>query len=436
MKTHALRRLLTPLASLILLASCALAARDALRAGAARLLAVYAVASVQSGPALSAVETSPADPETHSARGVVLYDLKDLRGAVEEFERSAALRPRDYLLWLQLGRAREEAGDAGGASAALQEAMRLAPFYSEPRWQYGNVLYRRGRPVEAFDEMRRAAESNPALYPAFADLVWGTYKGDAQAVEAVARPQTDAQRLMLARLFARKGREDDALALLRGVGEIGADERKSLLAELLKARQFRAAYEVWSRGRGGEAGGVGVVTDPGFEGRVNTSEAGFGWRQEQTLEGLSLSLDGTEPRAGARSLLIEWRGHANAGASVVSQLVLVEPGRYRLSFAARTEGVKTGGPPLVFVADASADDGRVLARSNTLPEGTSPWQEYEFEFVAPATTEAVVIGVRRQSCEATPCPMFGRVWLDDFSLRKLDARDSTNAGRGGSPATR
>lgn len=433
MKTHALRRLLPPLASLILFSTCALAAWGALRAGAARLLAKYAGVSLLGGPAQRAVEMSPADPETHSARGVVLYSQKEMSGALEEFERAAALRPRDYFLWLQLGRARDEAGDAEGAISALQEAIRLAPFYSEPRWQYGNVLYRRGRLDDGFAEMRRAAESDPSLEPAFVDLAWGTYKGDALAVESVVRPRTDAQRLTLARFFAGKGKADEALTLFRAAGEIPKDDRKALLVELIKAKQFRAAYEVWARGRdadargatdgtGGAADGVGVVTDPGFEGHVNTSEVGFGWRQEHALEGVRLSLDAQEPKSGSRALLIEWGGHANPAATVISQLVLVEPGaRYRLSFAARTEGVVTGGLPLLVVADASADDERVLAQSQTLPQGTSVWHEYEVTFNAAAKTQAVLISVRRQSCEASPCPMFGRVWLDDFSLRKLDS---------------
>ena len=100
--------------------------------------------------------------------------------------------------------------------------------------------------------------------------------------------------------------------------------------------------------------------------------------------------------------------------------MLVEPGaRYRLSFHARTESVKTGGPPVVVVSDASADDARVLAQSKPLPQGTTGWQEYEVELTAAPKTEAVLVGLRRENCDANPCPMFGRVWLDDFSLRKL-----------------
>lgn len=420
MKTRA-RKILTPLVSIALLSSCVFAARGAWRAGSARLLAKLAAESVAVEPARRAVEQSPEDAETHSALGVVLDNTRDAGGALAEFGRAASLRPRDYFLWLQLGRARDEAGDPAGSDAAFQEAMRLAPFYSEPRWQYANALYRRGRLGEAFEEMRRASRSNPTLYPVFADLAWGTYRGDARAVEAVVRPSGDAERVSLARLFARKGSGAAAVALFRAAGEVDSNDRRKFLSELLRSRQFASAYEVWAAGRGAnEVRGVGVFDEPGFEGRVNTSEAGFGWRQERAFEGVTLSLDPQQPNSGARSLLIEWSGHASPGVTVVSQLVLVEPGaRYRLSFAARTENVKTGGPPLLVVADAGDAGERVLAQSEVLPQGTNAWREYSFEFAAGAKTEAVLVSLRRQDCDRNPCPMFGRVWLDDFSLRKL-----------------
>jgi tetratricopeptide (TPR) repeat protein len=421
------RRLLSLLVSIILFSSCVLAARSAWRTGVARLLVKYAREGVLSEPAQMAVELNPADPETHSALGIVRYNLKDMDGALEEFERAAALRPRDYFLWLQLGRARDEAGDAEGAAIALQKSIALAPYYSEPRWQYGNVLYRRGRLDDAFAEMRRASESNPSLFPAFIDLAWGTYKGDARATASVVRPQTDAQRLSLANFLAAKGEGNEALELFRASGEISKDARKSFLVELMKTKQFGAAYDLWAgvgeAGQSGASNGLGAITEPSFEGHLNPSEVGFGWQQESAVNGIRLSVDTQGAKSGSRSLLIEWSGHANPDATVISQLILVEPGmRYRLSFAARTEEVLTGGLPLLIVADSSAADGRTLAQSKPLPQGTTGWQIYETEFTATAKTEAVIIRVQRQHCGMSTCPMYGRIWLDDFSLQKLDAR--------------
>lgn len=416
-------RLLRALAAIVVLVSCFLAMRSAWHAGVGRLLSKDASRTLLQEQAEKAVQISPADPETHAARALVLYNSDDLASALEELERAASLRPRDYLRWLELGRARDEAGDREGALSALQEAIKLAPYYAEPRWQYGNVLYRAGRFDEAFRELRRAAESEPTLFPVLMDLAWGTYAGDAAAVERIVNPQTDAIRLSLARFFATKGKTGEALALFRASGGMAKAEQRKLLRELLKAKQFKAAYEVWSAGRETEEGRppdrVASITDPGFEGRVNLSEIGFGWRQERSLEGVKLSLETKGQRSGSRCLLIEWSGNSNPEPTVISQLVLVEPHtHYRLSFFTRAEDVLTGGPPVLDVIDASDDVARVLGQSKVFPQNTKEWQEYEVVFTTSATAEAVLLSLQRQSCPASPCPIFGRMWLDDFSLRK------------------
>jgi hypothetical protein len=423
MKPRMRSRFLRPLLAVVFMLLCAFGIAASWRMGVGRLLARYAAYATLREQADRAVKVSALDAETHSARAAVLYNLHDVPGALRELESAVKLRPGDYLLWLQLGRAREEAGDKEGAILALRESMRLAPYYSEPRWQYGNVLYRMGRFEEAFDELRRAADSNPSLLPVLIDLAWGTYKGDAKAVEKIISPRTDAVRMALARFFIKKEKTVEALALIRALGEMSAEDRKALVVELIKSRQFKAAYEVWAVGEVDNERRVNVaqgITDPGFEGRINLTQKGFGWQQERELEGVKLSLDTKEPEAGARSLLIEWNGQPNPPVSVITQTVLVEPNsRYRLRFYARTEKLVTAGLPVLDIADASSKESRVLAESKAFPQDAPAWQEFEVEFSTSDSTEAVIISLRRQNCDTNPCPVFGRVWLDDFSLRKL-----------------
>jgi hypothetical protein len=348
----------------------------------------------------------------------VLYQSDDLTGCIAELEQAVALRLEDYLLWLQLGRARDEAGNTRGALLALQHAIELAPHYSDPRWQYGNVLYRAGRLPEAFDQLRTATRSDPSLAPVLMDLAWGTYPGDANAVERIVSPVSDEQRISLARFFVKKGLTDEALSLFRSAVQHSHEESARLLSDLTQAKQFRAAYEVWSAIQPNRGETIaGAITDPGFEQQLNIDAKGFSWRQEHALQGVRLSLDNRHQKSGSNCLSIEWNGHGTPEASVISQLVLVRPsGRYRLSFFVRTENVIAGGLPLIAVTDAVSD--RTLALSKPFAEGTSNWQQYEVEFETAATTDAVEISVRRQACPDNPCPMFGRVWLDDFALRK------------------
>lgn len=367
-----------------------------------------------------AVALSPADPEAHHARAVAFALSDDEGGAVGELERAAGLRPRHYLVWLRLGRGRERAGDVAGAVEAYGEAARLAPVYAAPRWQLGNTLLRAGRPEEAFAELRAAAESRPTLFPYTVELAWRAYGEDAGATAAALRPETPRERAVLARFLAKRGRAAEAVEQWRAGGAAaGEEERRALVAELIANRQFGGAYEVWSGKT--SANGVGVLLDGGFEEKGTGGGVGFGWQFARGLEGFGASLDVSGPREGARSLLLEFKGQPDASARLASQIVLVEPGkRYRLGFAARTEGLVSGGPPAVFVLDAGGPDARVLARAEPPPRDTGGWKGYELEFAAPDDTGAVVVAVRRVPCAAAPCPVFGRVWLDEFSLRQVD----------------
>jgi tetratricopeptide (TPR) repeat protein len=382
----------------------------------ARLLGSTASHTGRMEPADRAVLLSPSDAESHSSRALAFSQDGQTRGAISELESAVVLRPRDYLLWLQLGRARDEAGESDKALAALQEALRLAPYYSEPRWQYGNLLYRRGQVSEAFPELTAAAQSDPTLAPALMDLVWGTYSGDAAAVERIVAPRTNAARISLARFFVKKGKISEALELFRSVGNGAAKDQQRLLGDLLRANQFGAAHEVWAAGQPSRA--AAGLTDPGFEGPLDLNTKGFAWRQERPLEGLTLSLDPRGAHSGSSSLLVEWKGHATPEVPALTQLVIVQPhSHYRLKFFVRTAEVITGGLPIMTITEAGASQ-RTLAQSKPFPEGTSDWHEYEVEFETTVNTEAVYLTLQRQTCPANPCPMFGRVWLDDFALVK------------------
>jgi hypothetical protein len=395
--------------------------------GLSRMTASYASTRNLLPAADEAVRLAPLDADAHYLRASMLSTSGELSEAVREYERAVELRPQDYVLWLSLGSARDENGDAEGALLAYREAARLAPAYSQPHWQLGNLLLRADRTDEAFAEMRVAAVSQPTLLPNFIDLAWSTYGGNTYAVERVIHPETDAWKLALARFFVKRGNAGEALALFRAIGEASAEDRLSLLKELLAAKQFAEAYQIWKSGmQEGRNEPVGesapLITDGSFEGGTKINQPGFGWQMISGNEMIRISLDRSEPRPASAqsSLLIDWRGNPDAGGSpVLSQLVLVKAGsRYHLHFAFRTKDLSTGGPPVIVVSDAGGQEAE-LARSAPLPKNSDGWQEQNIEFAATQETRAVLIKMVRQGCSSAPCPIFGQTWLDDFSLQKL-----------------
>jgi tetratricopeptide (TPR) repeat protein len=417
----------------VALAACLLGTWLIGQAGLSRLLSEYVVRSSlvptenqanSLAAADQAVRLAPSDPAAHRARAIALVDAGQLEEGIRECERAIALRPGHYTLWVELGRARDQADDSEGALEAFTEAARLAPHYAQPHWQLGNVLFRVGRRDEAFAELRLAALSDVTLLPAAIDLAWAAYNGDARAINQAFQPQTTQWRLALARFFAKHERPVEAVEQFRAAGQTTDEERRAFLQDLLAVKQFKEAYEVWASGaetrNAGRPAGVAQLTDGGFEGGIKFDDPGFGWQLMRDVGAVRYSLDTVEPKEGAHSLRIDFNGDYNPASPIISQLILVEPGaHYRLRFAFRTEALVTGGLPVIVVSDASSSQGRSLAESSPLPQGTTNWQDQAIEFAAPEGTSAVLLSIVRQSCGSGPCPIFGRIWLDQFAVDKL-----------------
>jgi hypothetical protein len=428
LKSIPVGRALPHVAAVVCLLVCLFCIWSAARIGLSRLFADYASASLVLPAADEAVRFSPTDPEGHYARAIVLAETGQHSEAAKAFTRAVALRPSDYFLWFELGRSLDQMDDPAGALDAFREATRLAPHYAQPRWQIGNLLLRTRPPDEAFAELRRAALSDPALFPALIDLLWGVSGGDARAVEQAVGAETPGQRLQLARFFAKRGSADAAVRMFREAGhggEVSDQNRRAIVSDLLGRKRFEEAYEVWSSGGAESAGAArlpsrgAAMIDGGFEGDVLLDEVGFGWQIKSNAQTVRVSLDADAPRTDSRSLRVDFNGVSSPALKIVSQIVLVEPGtRYRLSFAGRTQSLSTGGPPVIDVVDLSGES-RALARSKPLPPGASQWQDYTLEFETPAASTAVLIILQRQNCPGQKCPVFGSVWFDDFALTKL-----------------
>jgi len=47
---------------------------------------------------------------------------------------------------------------------------------------------------------------------------------------------------------------------------------------------------------------------------------------------------------------------------------------------------------------------------------THDWSTYQLDRFIPPQTEAIKLVLQRQNCTIQPCPIFGRLWLDAFTL--------------------
>ena len=384
--------------------------------GLSKILARYALATNSAEAANEAVKLTPNDAEAHRARAVVLNNSGLKEDAAKEMEVAVSLRPRDDLLWMDVGMLRDGYGDTDSALVAFDHSVRLAPYYGHPYWQRGSLLVRAGRYEEGFNDLRLAAMSNRDFLPALIDLAWGISKGDPQLTEQLVKFEDDRTRLALSRYFARRGKAMETLRQFRRISTpIAEDARADLVRSLIQAKGFPEAFEIW-KSAPTNSNTTKPIQDGGFEQELILEQSGFGW-QAPKHDNVIFALDVNDPHSGARSLRITFDGYDNS-AAVLAQLVLVKPERsYRVSFAVKTKDLVTGGLPTLRVVEASSE--KVLGASQNFQGATSDWTTMTVDFKTLQSSTAVFLRLERNACSSSPCPVFGHVWLDSFVVDEV-----------------
>lgn len=366
------------------------------------------------------IDLAPSNPYTHLTAAHLLeknFSLDDLERSLAEYETAAALSPHDYLLWLELGRARERNGDAEGAELALRRAKDLAPNYSRVHWALGNALLRQGRTDEGFDEVRQSVASDPKYSSAAAYTAWQILDGDLDLVRSAIG---DSVRLnaAIATLLAGQKRFDEAAEIWAGIPSEEKPENLRetgtlLLEQFLRAKNYRAAARVTADLTGGEAS-IGQFSNGDFESNIKIQNAGpFEW-QLGTGSQPQIAPTTGQKHSGNNSLVIIFNTAESKDFRPVSQTIAVEPGRtYELELFYRSD-LKTSVVLKWEIADAS--DGNVLASTGPIAS-LSEWTGLQAEFTVPEKSDGVIIRLARENCSGPVCPVNGNLWLDDFSLK-------------------
>src|SRR5215813_11498562 len=364
--------------SLLAVALCLFLIQASARFGFSRLLTRYALITHSTPAADAAVQLNPSDPDAHRARAAAYNYEQRPAEAAQSLASAVALRYRDDYLWIELGNTREELGDTDGALAALDQAVRWAPYYAHTHWQRGNLLLRMNRSDEAFADLRQAATANRKYLLNLIDLAWGISKGDLKTTQSLINVNDDTKRLALIRYLADKS--------------------------------FRDAF-ILAHGSASTS-----FLNGGFEDPLVLNDSAFGWRVAPEQKN-HLAVDVSEKLEGVKSLQITFDGNWVPGTPLLSQTIVVEPEKtYRVSFAVKTKDLVTGGPPFITARDATND--QLLGKSENFPSATNPWLTLNFDFTTLSSSQAAVIRLERNSCDSAPCPIFGTLWLDQFRIEQ------------------
>jgi len=367
---------------------------------------------------------SPHDPQILHEEGQVWLKAGDEKKVVSAYETAVSLSPGDYRLWLALGLARDRAGDTSGAEKAIRQAISLAPYYGIPHWQLGNSLLRQGRLDEAFAELRIAAYTMKTLQAQVAGLAWQAYGTVPAAIDALGGDP--AMRAELAKFLAQQNKLNEALIVWTGLNEAerqaGDKAGQEILVACLKTGRWRAAWELNKTlaTDGTETTPIAAFSNPGFEGDIlQAGRNSFGWQIEQGIQPVVV-VDASQRRSGTRSLLMLYSSTGGFDFRNISQIVIVEPNaRYRLECFYKTLELKAVGPVKLEVIDAIGANG-LIGSSDPIPDGTREWQPLQLEFNTSEKTEAVTVRFSRVPCADNNCPIFGRIWYDDFSLQRIN----------------
>lgn len=359
------------------------------------------------------------------------FSATNLAAAVAEYRLAVEVGPYDFRYWLELGRALEAAGDSQSAEKALRRAVELAPAYSQPHWQYGNLLLREGRVDEGFTHLSTAAESDSRMLAPVFGLATQLF-GDDPAGLARALP-SPAVRLQLALSLIQSGKPETALAVTRSVSASDRKSESAATEDLTKAfingHYYHAALALMRDSRSSTQAlpAAEQVSNGGFEAPLKEGDADiFHWAITSRSQA-QIGVDNAHPHSGQGNMRIIFKSPGRLDSIPISQTVIVEPDtQYKLQFFVRTDGLMSASTPLVLVKDLA---GQVLASSAAGAGGTHDWQAVTLTFKSKPKEEGIQLNFAREACgEKEPvCPIFGTVWYDDFTLQRISGAGATAA---------
>jgi tetratricopeptide (TPR) repeat protein len=337
------------------------------------------------------------------------------------FEKVVRLTPYNFSMWIELGRAYDQANQPEKAEKALLRAVELAPNYTYPHWQLGNFYLRQGNDVKAFSELQKAAENNAVYREQVFSIAWDYYEQNTQKLEELAG-NSPAVRAGLAKFYAVKERPAESLRMWNSLNpaekESNADVAKVIAQGLYEKRFYRQAVD-FVRDLGIEPKAKAeTVQNAGFEDAIGERDyTYFNWRVAKT-EKIDIKLDPSQKQEGNRSLRVTFSGFSGGVFYNIYQIVAVEPSaKYVLSFWLKTDALKSGGMPTLEIINSNSD--KIIASSESFPTGTNNWQQIKVEFIAPEDAEGITLRTSRAYCGEN-CPIFGTFWYDNFQLEKVN----------------
>ena len=370
------------------------------------------------------VDTAPNDPNTHFAAAIVYertFEPDDLTRSLAEYETSVAVAPHNYLVWINLGRARDRSGDADGAEAAFAKTLSLAPNYASVQWAYGNSLIRHGKTDEGFALVAQAAAFDPIFADSASSIALQMMDGDVNQVRRLLgdTPDTNAA---LAKVLAGQKRYDEAFDAW---SRLSLDDKTTkfkdmsvtLLGVVTGAQKIRIAAAMTGDivGEKGVKPVTGQISNGGFEDGLKMRNAvAFEWNLAEGTDP-QIGLSTAAKRSGNYSLWLTFDSFESKAFRSIFQTVAVVPGAtYEFEGFYRAD-IKSKATFKWEILDPT-NSSRIAVSDDLALAGD--WTTLRVKFAVPETTDGVLIRFIREGCGVAACPVSGKIAFDDFSLKQ------------------
>lgn len=361
----------------------------------------------------------PFDADYYETKAVVYEDFGKFDSATNELKNAIEYRPKDYNLWIKLGQIEQSQNHITEAENAFRRAIELAPRYGKPYFSYGNFLIKINRKDEGFAELRIASHRNPQYFKDIITIVWNEKAGNADQTIKLLQPLDAIEKEKLSTFFFEKSEFAPIAQLNCHEEDLTEPYRDGLVRQLVEKNRYYVASQIYQRNCDTSAEIKSEIEDGGFESEKIMKGIGFGWRVRSTSRNTMISFD-EENVAKGQSLRFNFNGQ-DSSYELLSQIVVVEKRRkYKLNFSYKTADIVTGSVPIlqIILKKPDSDTSESIAGETRFSIKEKDWITSSIEFETDSQTEAIEIRLTRQPCAEPLCPIFGNLWLDDFSLQK------------------
>ncbi|MEP6902203.1 MAG: hypothetical protein ABJA66_10665, partial [Actinomycetota bacterium] len=358
----------------------------------------------------------PFDADYYETKSSVYQNSKNFAAAAEELTKAIDYRPKDYNLWLKLAQIEQSQNHATEAEKAFRHSIELAPLYARPHLFFGKFLVSTNRTDEGFAELRFAARRNPQFFGDVTALGWLEKAGNTDELIKLLSPIDATEREQLILFLFDKGAFPAIVQLVCRDEDLTPPHRDALVRKFFEIKRYYIAKQIYERNCDSSNLEMGEIKDGGFEDKSVNQGVGYGWQIRSLSDHTKVGFD-EENESKGQSLRFDFNGQEDSS-ELLSQIITVaEKRKYQLNFSYKTSKIVTGGVPVLQVILKNPATEYVVKETKLSLKETG-WIQSSIEFETAGQTEAIEIKLTRQSCPQTPCPIFGSLWLDDFSLQK------------------